>query len=145
MRKLISLALSALLLAAPAIAGDGWERDSAYGKSFNPQSIITVTGKVVSVNHNTRPLPGMGAGVSSVVQTADGKTYDVQIGPAWFTEFYHARWNLQPGDTVTVIGSQTTIGGKPVVMLITGEKGELKMTVRGQTGTPIWDLKSFEF
>lgn len=145
MRNLISLALSLTLLTAPAFAGDGWERDSAYGKSFNPQSIVTVTGKVLSVDHDTEPLPGMQPGVSSVLETPDGRKYDVQIGPAWFTEFYHAKWNLQPGDTVTVTGSQATVGGKQVLMVITGEKGDLKMTVRGKTGTPIWDLKSFEF
>ena len=145
MKKLLMTLSLSLLLAGTALAADGWERDSAFGKLYNPNQIVTVTGTIVSIDHDARPLPGMEPGVSSVLKAADGKSYNVWLGPQWFTEFYHSKWNLQEGDKVTVTGSQVTVDGKPALMLITGEKGNLKLTVRGKTGIPIWDLRPQEF
>lgn len=124
---------------------DGWERGGAYDKLFQIDKVQTITGKVVSVDRACKPLPDMEEGVCALVQTADGEQVLCQVGPHWFTEYFHRRWNVQTGDQVTVRGSLVDVGGKPAMMVVWGSKGDLKMAVRDQNGHPIWDLPVAEF
>lgn len=145
MRKLLTgLALLGMLGVAAA-DNDGWEKNSAYNKLFNPKTVVTVTGKVTSINREDRPMKGMEPGFSAVVHTKQGEDLNVQVGPAWFTSYYRQKWNVQQGDEVEVTGSRITLNGKPVIMAMRGRKGNLAMTCRNKTGKPLWDLEVEDF
>jgi hypothetical protein len=145
MHKWIVATFAVAALSTAAIAADGWERDSAYNKNYNPKSIQTITGKVLKIDRNFRPLAGMEPGFMATTKTEKGEEVQVQVGPIWFTSFYHQKWNIQVGDTVKVTGSRVKIGGKDVLMVSQAEKGNLKMAVRGKAGVPIWDLQPQDF
>lgn len=132
-------------LALGALANDGWGRDSAYTKLYNTETVKTVTGKIESIDRAARPLKGMAPGFSVVVKDDSGAKTEAQIGPAWFTSFYKEKWNAKVGDKVTITGSVVDVGGKPVMIVRQGSKGELQMTCRNQNGLPVWDLDVSDF
>ena len=134
-----------MALSSAALAADGWERGSAYNKIFDSKTIQTISGKVVSIDRNFRPLKGMEPGFMAVIKTDQGSDKQVQVGPAWFTSFYKQKWDVKVGDAVKVTGSAVKIEGKDVIMASQGEKGKLKMTIRGKAGAPLWDLQPTDF
>lgn len=134
-----------LSLSAFAGDGDGWGRDSAYAKLYNPSSMKTVTGEIVDIHRDTRPLPGMVSGFSVILKDKNGDLTEAQIGPAWFTSFYREKWNVREGDEVTITGSAVDVAGKPVLIVRQGSKGDLKMTCRSAKGVPVWDLDVSDF
>jgi hypothetical protein len=145
-RKIVMSALCGLALIQGAWAGpDGWERGSAYNKKFNPKTIISVEGTVDSIDRNFVPLPGMEPGLAVTLKTAKGDKVQTQIGPIWFTHFYKRKWDVKEGDKVSVSGSQVDVGGKKALMVVQGQKGNLKMTVRSKDGAPVWDLVLEDF
>ena len=138
--------VSGLVLMQAAWAGpDGWERGSAYNKIFNPKTIVTVEGTVEKVDRDNHPLQGMEPGFAVTLKTAKGEKVDAQVGPIWFTSFFTKKWNAQVGDKVSVTGSEVSVGGKKVLMVIQGKKGDLQMTVRNKSGVPVWDLGITDF
>lgn len=142
----LSLALATtLLLSGAAFAQDGWEKDSAYNKKFDQKTVQTITGKVVKVDRTAVPMKGMSPGFSAVIKTDKGEEVQVQVGPVWFTSFYKQKWDVKAGDAVSVTGSRVKLDGKDIIMASHGEKGKLKMTVRGKTGLPLWDLGPTDF
>ena len=84
-------------LAVGAVANDGWGRDGSYTKLYNPDTVKTITGKIVSVNRESRPLKGMGPGFSVVLKDDSGVATEAQVGPAWFTSFYKEKMECQGG------------------------------------------------
>ncbi len=132
-------------LAVGAVANDGWGRDGSYTKLYNPDTVKTITGKIVSVNRESRPLKGMGPGFSVVLKDDSGVATEAQVGPAWFTSFYKEKWNAKVGDKVSVTGSVVDVGGKSVMIVQQGSKGDLKMTCRNKNGLPVWDLNVSDF
>lgn len=146
MFKQIKTVLAALaLLAAPALADDGWGSGSDYNQHFNPKSVQTVRGKVVKLAHNVSPLRGMQPGFAATIQTENGQTVEAQIGPKWFTNFYHQEWNSKVGDNVSVTGSLVQLNGQNVLMVTQGQNGNHKMVIRSRDGQPVWDVKIANF
>ena len=142
--RMLTLAL-ALLAAGSALAAGtpqgGWERDSEYNKLYNPKTVELLQAKVLSIDRDLRPLPGMEAGAGCLVETAKGRKIMVHVGPIWFTQNFRDDWNVQPGDQIVVRGSVITLNGATVMMLDWGRKGEHVMTVRDKEGVPVWDVK----
>ena len=132
--------LVASLSGAALAADDGWENNSDYTRHFDHKTIVTVTGTVEKVDRKCIPLKGMEPGFAAIIKTDKGEHVEVQVGPVWFTSFYHHRWNAQIGDRVKVVGSKVTLNGHPAIMAMYGEKGKLKMTVRNPAGAPVWDF-----
>ena len=62
----------------------GWGPGTPYNRMYDPKTIETVTGEVVSVSQIT-PNKGMGAGVHMTVKT-DKETISVHLGPSWYLE-----------------------------------------------------------
>lgn len=150
-RAVVTLAAT-ICLSLPALAGGaggsplgGWDRNSDYNQHFSTRNLVTLTGKVTRVDRNAHPLQGMDAGLVATIKTDSGEMAEIQVGPTWFTQFYHPKWNIQTGDQITVTGSRVSLGGHPVVMVVTGQKGALKLTVRNQQGSPIWDFPAEGF
>lgn len=144
--RMILAVSAALLLAVGAVAeaDGGWEAGSPYNSYFDFHKLVTVKGKVVGIDRNAIPLPGMTPGFSVVLRTDTGDV-NVQVGPSWFTEYYRRKWNVQLGDEAEVTGSLVTIEGKPVLMATRGKKGNLAMVVRSKLGAPVWDIQVEDF
>ncbi len=148
MRKImLGLAVAGLLgTSLPALAEtDGWQQGSAYNQLFNPKTIITVKGKVVSIDRANHPMKEMEPGFAAVLKTDKGEDVTVQVGPIWFTGYFKRKWDIKPGDQVEVTGSKVEIDGKPVIMAVQGKKGNLAMTCRSKSGKPLWDLDIKDF
>ena len=82
----------------------GWGSGSQYARMYNPQTIETITGEVVSVDKIT-PIKGMSYGVHIVVKT-DKETIPVHLGPGWYIENQDVK--IVPKDNIEVKGSRIT-------------------------------------
>lgn len=142
MRLIIAFSTIAILLAlvsgsASAIrraGGMGWDATTMYGSLFDPTSIVTISGEVISVNHFT-PFRRMGPGYLVVVRTSN-ETIPVHVGPAWYVEPLGFR--IDPGDQVRVIGSRIEFNAEPAIMPMTVLKEGQVLELRDSNGIPVW-------
>lgn len=142
--KIISTAvvLSVLFLASSALAGPwkgyrgsgGWGMGSPYQRMFNPATVETVSGVVVSVD-KVMPMKGMHAGIHLTVKT-EKESVDVHLGPEWYIERLDSR--ILKGDAIEVKGSRVTIAGKPVIIAAEVKKGDNVLIIRDNSGVPAW-------
>jgi hypothetical protein len=143
----ISLAAAAVsllsaLLAADSMAqgrmqwrgGGGWEPSGQYGRLYDPRTVETVSGEVVSVDQMT-PRKGMGYGVHLRLKT-DTETMSVHLGPGWYVE--HQDTRILPGDKIEVRGSRITFDGKPTIIAAEVHKGDETLVLRDANGIPLW-------
>lgn len=114
--------------------GGGWGIGSPYGRMYDPKTVETVTGEVVSVNIIT-PMKGMGYGVHLMVKT-DKETISVHLGPGWYIENQDTK--IEPKDKVEVTGSRITLEGKPAIIAAEVKKGEEILKLRDEKGFPLW-------
>jgi hypothetical protein len=112
----------------------GWGPGTAYVRMYNPQTVESLTGEVVSVDRIT-PAKGMSYGVHIVVKT-DKETISVHLGPSWYLENQDVK--LAPGDKVEVKGSRITFEGKPALIADEVKKGDEVLTLRDANGFPAW-------
>ena len=94
MSTAVVFVLTALLtvpaLTVPALAGPwrgwrgsgGWGMGGGYQLLYNPATVETVGGEVVSIDKVT-PMKGMSYGIHIVVKS-DKETVPVHLGPAWY-------------------------------------------------------------
>ena len=134
-----SLIVAVLLgiLAVPAgyaQRGGGWGVGSQYDRMFDPNSVQTVSGEVVSVDKFT-PASGMSSGVHLLVKTAT-ETISVHLGPSWFIENQDTK--IAPKDRIEFKGSRITYKGKPAVIAAEVKKGDEVLTLRDANGVPVW-------
>lgn len=125
-----------LALAAPSQAGRGmgWGREGGYARHFDPKSIETVEG-VVSEVRRQAPMKGMGPGVHLTLKT-EKEALDVHLGPAWFLDRQDVE--VRKGDTVSVTGSRIVFEGKPALVATRLTLGEETLTLRDESGFPVW-------
>jgi hypothetical protein len=132
------LALSAsAALAQRGIAwrgGGGWGPGTNYARLYNPQTVETVTGEVVSVDRFT-PEKGMNYGIHLVVKT-DKETISVHLGPSWYIENQDVK--ILPKDKIEVKGSRITYEGKPAIIAATVTMGDEVLGLRDAAGIPAW-------
>jgi hypothetical protein len=112
----------------------GWGPGSPYNKMYDPKTIETITGEVVSVSSIT-PNKGMGAGVYMSVNTGK-ETLSVHLGPSWYVENQDVK--IEPKDKVEVKGSKITFGGKPAIIAMEVKKGDEVLKLRDDAGFPVW-------
>jgi hypothetical protein len=101
---------------------------------YNPKTVETVQGKVVSVEKTSPPADrGYGVHLTLEVGTAP---LEVHLGPAR----YLAKQPLQiaPNDSVTVTGSRVMLDGKPALIAAEVKKGDQVMKLRDANGVPAW-------
>ena len=141
--KRIATLLTALLMftgattvfAAPAGPGSGgWGMGSAYQRMYNPATVESVSGEVLSVNRMT-PSKGMGSGIHLRLKT-DREIISVHLGPSWYIDRLDAR--IEKGDSIEVKGSRVTVGGKPVIIAAEVKKGDGTLKLRDDNGIPVW-------
>jgi hypothetical protein len=112
----------------------GWGMGTAYGKMFNPETIETLSGEVVSVD-KIKPIRGMSYGIHLKLKTDNG-IIPVHLGPAWFIENQDIK--VEPKDKVEILGSRITFDGKPAVIAAKIKKGDETLELRDENGFPVW-------
>ena len=114
--------------------GGGWGPGSSYSRMYNPQTVETISGEVVSVDKIT-PTKGMAYGVHVTVKT-DKETISVHIGPGWYIENQDVK--IMPKDRIDVKGSRITYEGKPAIVAAEVKKGNDLLVLRDAGGFPVW-------
>ena len=115
-------------------SGGGWGPETPYARMYNPQTVETISGEVVSVDKMT-PMKGMADGVHLMVKT-DKETISVHLGPSWYIENQDVE--IAPTDEIEVKGSRITFEGKPAIIAAEAEKGGEVLMLRDASGIPAW-------
>jgi sporulation protein YlmC with PRC-barrel domain len=120
---------------AGELRGGGWGVDTPYGRLYDPAKEQTISGQVVSIEPSA-PMPGMAPGMQMLVQTDDGKSTRVQVGPAWYLE--RQDLDVKENTHVQVTGARAEIEGQPVLMAREVQFDGQLMTLRDAQGMPTW-------
>jgi hypothetical protein len=136
------IAVALMLLAVDASAqlairragGGGWGATTQYGQKFNPNTLETHKGAVLSIEKFT-PLRKMAYGYLVKLQTAK-EAIEVHIGPGWYVS--RQVFEIVPEDTIIVKGSRIDFLGKQVIMATEVWKGSERLLLRDETGMPVW-------
>jgi hypothetical protein len=112
----------------------GWGMGTAYGRIYDPKTIETINGEVVSID-KIIPAKGMSYGVHMTVQT-DKEKLSVHLGPGWFIENQDIK--IEPTNKVEVTGSRVTFDGKPALIAAEVKKGGEILKLRDENGFPVW-------
>lgn len=134
---LISLVFSFESLAQPGgkwKGSGGWGSGSGYNRMYDPKTVETISGEVVSVEKIT-PRHGMSYGIHLNVKT-DGETISVHLGPAWYIERQDIR--IEPKEKIEVTGSRITYQGKPAIIAAEVKKDDEVLKLRDENGIPYW-------
>jgi hypothetical protein len=113
--------------------GPGPGEEAGYDRMYDPKTVGTVSGEVVSVAKIADR--GTGDGVSLTVKTAR-ETILVDLGPGWFLA--KQGLNFAPQDQVEITGSQITFQGKPTIIASMVKKGDKSLKLRDPAGSPAW-------
>lgn len=112
----------------------GWGMRTPYGKMYNPKTVETIIGEVVTIDKIT-PMQGMSYGVHLMVKT-DIDTIAVHLGPGWYLENQDVK--IESKDKIEVKGSRITFEGKPAIIAAEVKKGEEVLKLRDENGFPVW-------
>jgi hypothetical protein len=123
----------ALTMACGSENQGGREPGGGYDRMYDPKTVETVSGEVVSVDQITDR--GMDSGVSLTLKTAK-ETILVYLGPGWFLEKQDL--TFAPKDQVEITGSQITFQKKPALIAAQVKKGDKSLKLRDPTGIPAW-------
>jgi hypothetical protein len=136
MRKIrlavVAASIMALTLAGSAWAQRGMRSGAGYGRIYNPQTVETVSGQVVSVDTLSR---GSYRGVHLTVKT-DKETIAVHLGPSWYLD--QQKMAFSPKDSVEITGSRVTFDSKPTIIAAEVKKGGQSLRLRDANGIPLW-------
>jgi uncharacterized secreted protein with C-terminal beta-propeller domain len=143
-----TIALAALLAALSLLISDqssaqpgmpergsgGWGNGTPYNRRYNPKTVETINGEVVSVDSIT-PMGGMSHGVHLTVKTAK-ETVSIHLGPTWHLENQNLKINAR--DRIEVKGSRVSFAGKPVIIAAEVRKAGKVLKLRDNNGLPVW-------
>lgn len=113
----------------------GWGAGSLYNRMYNPNTVATISGEVISIDTFTPRGKGMSYGVHMVVKT-DKEEISIHLGPRWYIENQDVK--IEPRDQVEVKGSRVTLNGKPIMIAAEVKKGEETLVLRDTNGFPVW-------
>ena len=111
-----------------------WGSKSRYGRMYNPATIETISGEVISVDKIT-PQKGMSYGVHLSLKS-DKETIDVHLGPGWYIE--NQDFTIEPEDKVEITGSRIMFDGKPAIIAAEVKEGDEIFQLRDKNGFPAW-------
>jgi hypothetical protein len=112
----------------------GWGMGTSYGKMYNPKTVETISGEVLSVE-KIIPVKRMSYGIHLMVKT-DKETISVHLGPGWYIENQDVK--IEPKEKIEVKGSRITFEGKPVIIAAEIKKGNEILKLRDENGFPVW-------
>ena len=122
-----------LIIVMAAIAGILGASNAIAQRNYDPKTVETTQGKVLSMEKT--PSKGRGYGVHLTLQT-EKETISVHLGPAWYIDKQTPK--IEANDTITVIGSRVTIDGKPAIIAAQVKKGNEILKLRDENGIPAW-------
>jgi hypothetical protein len=114
--------------------GGDWGADGKYGRMYDPKTVQTVTGEVVSVKTFT-PTNGMSSGVHLQLKT-EKETISIHLGPSWYLDNQDVQ--IKAKDKIEVTGSRITFDGKPAIIAAEVKKGDDVLKLRDENGFPRW-------
>jgi hypothetical protein len=112
----------------------GWGMSSQYNRMYNPKTVETIVGEVVSVDKIT-PMKGMSYGIHLTLKT-EKETISIHLGPGWFIERQDIK--IEPKDKVEVTGSRIMFEDKPAIIAAEVKKGDEILKLRDENGVPVW-------
>jgi hypothetical protein len=112
----------------------GWGMGSNYSRMYDPKTIETVNGEVVSVDAIV-PMKGMSYGVHLMLKT-DKDILSIHLGPSWYLENQDVKIELN--DKLEIKGSRISLQGKPAIIAAEIRKGDEVLKLRDETGFPVW-------
>lgn len=138
MRQLLILSnLLFFFYLTPAIAQNdtrGWERNSAYNRMYDRNSVVEVKGEIVAVERII-PTTGMSAGFHLMINTGK-ETISVHLGPTWYIDSQN--FELEVGQKVDIEGSQVLLNAQYVIIARKVEIGSRVLNLRDRNGIPKW-------
>lgn len=112
----------------------GWGPASTYNRMYDPKTVETIRGEVVSVDTTTFQK-GMTYGIHLMVKT-DKETISVHLGPGWYIQKQDVQ--IEPKDVVQVKGSRISFKGAPALIAAEVTKGDEVLKLRDNHGFPAW-------
>jgi hypothetical protein len=106
---------------------------AGYDRMYDPKTVETVSGEVVSVDKIIDR--GTSYGVSLTLKMGK-ETILVYLGPDWFIEKQDL--TFAPKDQMEITGSQITFQGKPAIIAAQVQKGDKSLKLRDPAGIPAW-------
>ena len=119
------------LVTAVSIAATFGVSSAIAQRNYDPKTVETVQGKVLSVEK----MQQRGHGVHLMLQT-DNETIAVHLCPSWYIDKQTPK--IETNDTITVTGSRVTINEKPTIIAAQVEKGNETLKLRNDNGIPVW-------
>jgi hypothetical protein len=107
--------------------------EAGYDRMYDPKTVVTVSGEVVSVDKISDR--GTGYGASLTLKTSQ-ETIMVYLGPGRFLEKQDL--TFAPKDQVEITGSQITFQGKRTLIAAQVKKGGQSLKLRDPDGIPAW-------
>jgi hypothetical protein len=111
----------------------GPEGGAGYDRMYDPKTVGSVSGEVVSVDKITGR--GTAYGLSLTLKTGK-ETILVYLGPGWFLEKQDL--TFAPKDQVEITGSQISVQGKAAIIAAEVKKGDKSLKLRDPAGIPAW-------
>lgn len=134
MRTLAPLAVAAAVLML-ALPGESFaQRAMASAYRYDPQTVETVSGEVVSIDKVAYGRRGY-SGVHLLLKTDKGEI-SVHLGPSWYLDRQSLK--VAPHDLIQVTGSRVTYDGKPALIAAEVKKGNESLRLRTAEGLPLW-------
>jgi hypothetical protein len=130
----LAVAASVLMLAPPRESLAQGVTTEVYGGRYNPRTVWTVSGEVISVDKVDYGRRGY-HGVHLILKTAKG-ILEVHLGPSWFVE--RQALKVSPHDLIEVTGSPVIYEHKPALLAAEVKKGAESMHLREADGLPLW-------
>ncbi len=134
MKTIVLLLALAGMLALALPRESAAQRADALGRAYDPNSVETVSGRIVSIAHLAHGRRGS-YGEHLVLDTRHGSLV-VHLGPGWFMERHGLK--LQRHDEVTITGSRVILGGRPVLIAARITRGHKTLVLRNAQGVPLW-------
>ena len=100
---------------------------------YNPKTVETIVGEVISVDKVSGP--GRGYGLHLTLKTAQ-ETIAVHLAPGWYLD--KQGFTIAAKDVIEVKGSRITFKGKPAIIAAQIMKGDRVLQLRDERGIPSW-------
>ena len=140
-----ALALSITLFAVSGSFAQGGMRRSGgqwAGRMYDPKTVETVSGDVMSIEQIQgkawgagRGGRGGGYGVHLILKT-EKEQIAVHLGPSWYLDKQGLK--IAPKDRIEVRGSRITFEGKPAIIAAEVKNGGRSLRLRDDNGVPEW-------